>query len=135
MTDVDRRTFLTHAAGGVAAMALIPNLSCIRQLLAQRHAPRRRDRCRSPGREILGELTKLPDVEVTAMCDTDERRLSAGLRRASSAEGYNTVDEMLSSGKVDAVVVATSTHTHRGGGQVLQCRRPCLPRMPARPHA
>ncbi|MCA9276030.1 MAG: Gfo/Idh/MocA family oxidoreductase [Phycisphaerales bacterium] len=113
MTDVDRRTFLTHAAGGVAAMALVPNLSAFGSYSLNATLRVGVIGVGRQGREILGELTKLTDVEVTAMCDTDERRLSAGLRRASGAEGYNTVDEMLSSGKVDAAVVATSTHTHR----------------------
>lgn len=113
MTEVDRRTFLSSAAGTVAAMALVPNLSAFAGYSLT--APLRVGviGIGRQGREILGELTKLPDVEVTAMCDSDARRLSAGLRRASGAEGFDSVESLLSSGKVDAVVVATSTHTHK----------------------
>ena len=113
MTDVDRRTFLTHAAGGVAAMALVPSLSAFARYSF--NAPLRVGVVGAgrQGREILGELVKLPDVEVTAICDTDARRLAAGLRRSSGAEGYDTVDDLLSSGKVDAVAVATPTNTHK----------------------
>ncbi len=113
MTDVDRRTFLTHAAGGVAAMALVPSLSAFARYSF--NAPLRVGVVGAgrQGREILGELVKLPDVTVTAICDIDERRLSAGLRRSSGAEGYATVQSMLDSGKIDAVAIATPTHTHK----------------------
>lgn len=113
MSDVDRRTFISHAAGGVAAMALVPNLSAFARYTL--NAPLRVGvvGVGRQGREILGELSKLPDVSVSAMCDIDARRLAAGLRRAAGAEGFDTVDAMLASGKVDAVVVATSTHTHK----------------------
>lgn len=113
MTDVDRRTFLSTAAGGVAAMALVPNLSALAGYTLNATLRVGVVGVGRQGREILGELAKLPDVEVTAICDTDARRLSAGLRRASGAEGYDSVDALLASGKVDAVAVATSTDTHR----------------------
>lgn len=113
MTDVNRRTFLTHAAGGIAAMALVPKLSAFARYSL--NAPLRVGVIGAgrQGREILGELTKLPDITVSGICDIDERRLSAGLRRSSGAEGFSTPDALLSSGKVDAVVVATPTHTHK----------------------
>lgn len=114
MTEVNRRSFLAHTAGGVAAMALAPNLSALTSRYSL-SAPLRVGviGVGRQGREIMGELTKLPDVSVVAVCDTDARRLSAGLRRASGAQGYASVGELLSSGKVDAVAIATSTHTHK----------------------
>ncbi|MFG0292550.1 MAG: Gfo/Idh/MocA family protein [Phycisphaerales bacterium JB050] len=70
-------------------------------------------------------------MTIAAMCDTDERRLAAGLRRASGAEGFPTVDAMLKSGSVDAIVVATPTHTHKevalavmAAGKHLYCECP-----------
>jgi predicted dehydrogenase len=119
MTDVDRRTFLAHAAGGVAAMALVPSLSAFARYSL--NAPLRIGVVGAgrQGREILGELAKLSDVSVAAVCDTDARRLASGLRRSSGAEGFDTVEAMLSSGKVDAVCVATPTHTHKE--VALQC--------------
>ena len=113
MTDLDRRSFLTYAAGGAAAMALVPNLSALGKYTL--NAPLRVGviGVGRQGREIMGELTKLPDVSLVAVCDTDKRRLDAGLRRASGAQGYATVRELLDSGTIDAVVIATSTHTHK----------------------
>jgi predicted dehydrogenase len=113
MTEVDRRSFMTHAAGGIAAMALVPNLQALANYSLNTPLRVGVIGAGRQGREILGELAKLPDVEVTAICDVDQRRLSSGLRRSSGAEGFDTVEALLSSGKVDAVAVATPTHTHK----------------------
>jgi predicted dehydrogenase len=66
------------------------------------------------GRDILGELAKFEGVEVTAVSDTDERRLEAGVRRTRAAEGFATHGAMLEKASLfDAVFIATPTHTHR----------------------
>ena len=130
--DLDRRTFLARAAGSAAALAIVPNL------MARPAAFSGADALRigvvgvgRQGRAVLGELSKLSGVAVTAMCDTDERRLAAGLRRVAGAAGHSTVDSMLKSGTVDAVVVATPTHTHKdvalatlAAGKHLYCECP-----------
>tara|TARA_R110000868_G_scaffold241497_3_gene496880 strand:+ start:644982 stop:646208 length:1227 start_codon:yes stop_codon:yes gene_type:complete len=113
MNEIDRRMFLTRAAGGMAAMALIPNLQAFGGLSAEDSLRVGVIGVGRQGREIMGELGKIPGVSVVAVCDVDERRLASGLRRASGATGYATVKEMLASGTVNAVVVATPTHTHR----------------------
>jgi len=113
MTDIDRREFLTHAAGGVAAMALVPNLKAYGAFALNQPVRIGVVGVGRQGREIMGELGKLPDVSVVAVCDVDERRLKSGLRRSSGAMGYATVHELLSSGTVDAVAIATPTHTHK----------------------
>tara|TARA_R110000737_G_scaffold2923_8_gene9031 strand:- start:359218 stop:360444 length:1227 start_codon:yes stop_codon:yes gene_type:complete len=113
MNEIDRRMFLTRAAGGMAAMALIPNLQAFGGLSAEDSLRVGVIGVGRQGREIMGELGKIPGVSVIAVCDVDERRLASGLRRASGATGYATVKEMLASGTVNAVVVATPTHTHR----------------------
>lgn len=113
MNEIDRRMFLTRAAGGMAAMALVPNLQAFGGLSAEDSLRVGVIGVGRQGREIMGELGKIPGVSVIAVCDVDERRLASGLRRASGATGYATVKEMLASGTVNAVVVATPTHTHR----------------------
>lgn len=108
----NRREFLVHAAGGLAAAAVLPELGFVR--LPDRSAGLRVGVIGAgrQGRTILGELTKLDGAEVAAVCDIDERRMQSGLRRSSGAEGFQSVTEMLSSGKVDAVAIATPTQTH-----------------------
>ncbi len=108
----NRREFLVQAAGGLAAVSVLPELGFVR--LPDRSAGLRVGVIGAgrQGRSILGELTKIEGATVAAVCDIDERRRSSGLRRSSGAEGFATVEEMLDSGKVDAVAVATPTQTH-----------------------
>ena len=48
------------------------------------------------------------------MCDTDDSRLQAGLRRVHGAKPYASHKELLDKeGELAAVVVATPTHLHR----------------------
>lgn len=131
MTDIHRREFLARAAGSAAAFAIVP------QVLGGtvwNHAESLRVGVVGAGRQgraAVGELGKIEGVTVNAMCDTDERRLAAGLRRSSGATGYATLEAMLQSGTVDAVVLATPTHTHKdlalatmGAGKHLYCECP-----------
>jgi predicted dehydrogenase len=113
MSDYDRRTFITQAAGGMAAMALIPNLNAFEGFKQDGVLRVGVIGVGRQGREIMGELGKITGVKVVSVCDSDERRLKAGLRRASGATGYASVNELLSSGTLDAVVIATPTHTHK----------------------
>lgn len=131
MTEIHRREFLARAAGSAAAFAIVP------QMLGGsvwNHAESLRVGVVGAGRQgraAVGELGKIEGVTVNAMCDTDERRLAAGLRRSSGATGYATLEAMVQSGTVDAVVVATPTHTHKnlalatmGAGKHLYCECP-----------
>jgi len=113
MTELDRRSFLGQAAGGMAAVALVPSLSAFGSVRFDGELRVGVVGVGRQGRTLMGELGKIPGVVVSAVCDVDERRLGSGLRRASGAEGFATVGAMLESGKVDAVAVATPTHTHR----------------------
>jgi predicted dehydrogenase len=66
------------------------------------------------GRAILGELQRMENVTVAAMCDNDERRLDSGLRRAQGAEGFADYRAMLDKRPdVKALFIATPTHQHR----------------------
>ncbi len=116
-TELDRRAFLAQAAGSAAAFAIVPHLSAS-HVWSQTEALRLGVvGAGRQGRAALGELGRLENVSVAAVCDTDPRRLSSGLRRSSGATGFATVDEMLKSGSVDAVVIATPTHTHKNVAQ------------------
>ncbi len=107
---LDRRQLL---AGAAATLALQPVLAA---------GPSRLPRalrvglvgCGKQGREIAAELATFPDVELVAVCDTDEARLNGMRRRARSAERYATIEELLEKADVDAVFIATSTHQHKG---------------------
>jgi len=116
----NRREFLVQAAGGLAAVAVLPQLGFVK--LPDPAAGLRIGVVGAgrQGRAILGELTKIEGAAVTAVCDIDERRRKSGLRRSSGAEGFSSVQDMLGSGKVDAVAIATPTQTHQAvAGQCI----------------
>jgi predicted dehydrogenase len=114
MSPTDRRSFLTHTAGLAGAFAFSPAFELARALPRQ-DAPLDVAviGAGKQGRAILGELTKLEQVRVAAVCDTSESRLRSGLRRVQGANGYATHAELLDKEPgVKAVFVATPTHEH-----------------------
>ncbi|RMH10203.1 MAG: gfo/Idh/MocA family oxidoreductase [Planctomycetota bacterium] len=113
MTDTDRRSFLTRSAGALAGLSILP--SDIFAFDFRSAGPRVAIiGAGRQGRAIMGELGKTEGVEIVALCDVDERRLQAGLRRTSNAQGFGSVVELLEgAGALDAVFIATPTHTHR----------------------
>ena len=113
MARLDRREFLATTGAIAAAMAIEP--TALGSAAWRGSAPLKVGVVGAgrQGRAILGELGKINNVVVAAICDSDERRLRSGLRRSSDAEGYASVDEMLGAGGLDAVAIATPTHTHR----------------------
>ena len=108
----DRRTFLGTTAAGLAGMSLLPTPAFA---FGSRRAPARIGviGVGRQGREIMGELGKYEGVEITAIADTDERRLDSGVRRTRGAQGFSTHQALLEKTDLyDAVCVATPTHTH-----------------------
>lgn len=65
------------------------------------------------GREIIGELNKLPNAPVTAICDTYSKSLNRGATLAPNAEKFDDYNKLIDSKEVQAVVVATPTHLHK----------------------
>ncbi|MDP6423318.1 MAG: Gfo/Idh/MocA family oxidoreductase, partial [Planctomycetota bacterium] len=111
MTTHDRRTFLKTAAGTAAAIAIEPQLLAGPRRLA---APIRVGVIGAgrQGRAILGELAKFKEVTIAAIADVDPGRLRSGLRRARGAKGHDAHEKLLDAKGVDAVFIATPTHTH-----------------------
>lgn len=129
----DRRAFITHTVGALAGLALVPDLADLLPRLSQatttnvavvgvgRH-----------GRAILAELQKIPQVNVAAICDRLEGRLTLAKQRAASAAHFTDYKEMLASRPdITAVIVATPTHLHRAivedviaAGRHVYCEAP-----------
>ncbi|QDU66429.1 Gfo/Idh/MocA family protein [Engelhardtia mirabilis] len=133
MTPTDRRSFLRTSLGGATALALASELD-LAAALFRANAPVSVALvgCGRQGREMLAELAKMENVTVVAVCDTVESRLSSGQRRVRDAKGYATVKELLAGEPgVDAILVATPTHTHRevaeaalAAGKHVYCESP-----------
>ena len=58
-------------------------------------------------------LTKLPDVEITCVCDRDKTRARALAEKYGIKKFYTDYNEMLAKESLDAVDVCTSTDAHK----------------------
>lgn len=72
---------------------------------------------RGRGRDHIDGFSKLPGVEIAAVCDVDERVLDAGARRVAHRGGrsphkYQDVRKLLEDQSIDAVTIATPNHWH-----------------------
>ncbi len=65
------------------------------------------------GREILIELSKMPEAEVLAICDTYEPLLNRAGRSAPKAAKVADYRQVLENKDVQAVFIATPTHQHK----------------------
>ncbi len=114
MTPGNRREFILAAGAGVAGAWLAPSLAALEPAAVRAKIPLGLIGAGRQGRAILGELATLGGADVVAVCDSDESRLQAALRRAEGARGYGSLAEMLAKeAGLAAVVVATPTHQHR----------------------
>jgi len=119
MNDIDRREFLRGTAGGLAGIALVPELDRLFPALP----PDAELRVGvvgtgSRGKQVLDELAKIEGVIVQAICDRDTGKLRSGGRRAKEAAKHDSVEQMLEAEPdLQAVFVATSTDQHRAAAE------------------
>jgi predicted dehydrogenase len=106
-----RRSFLRTTTGALAGIAILPDLETV----VRPRAPQRVGLIGvgRQGRAIIGELQKIPDVTITAVCDTSAARLRTARERAPGAEPVADYRAVLEKSDIGAVVVATPTHLHR----------------------
>lgn len=129
----DRRTFITQTMGALAGLALVPNpaelLPRLRQGVVTRVGVIGTGR---HGRAILTELQKIPQVEIAALCDLSEARITLAKPRAPSAATFTDHRAMLDARPdITAIIVATPTHQHRAivediiaAGRHVYCEAP-----------
>jgi predicted dehydrogenase len=117
MGNLPRRDFLFHAGGGLAALAIGPDLLAWRgraaalppgvQLSVGVVGTGER------GRQALDELAGMESVEVVAICDEDPGRLKGGQRRAEAAQAFTSIADFLENAfGLQAVLIGTPTHRH-----------------------
>ncbi len=64
------------------------------------------------GWENLTGSAAVPGVNITAICDVDDRAAKKGWETFPSATHYKDFRKMIESEKLDAIVVSTADHTH-----------------------
>lgn len=129
----DRRTFITQTVGALAGLSLMPDLADLLPRLQQGVTVRvGLVGAGRQGRSILAELQKIPQVEVTAICDRIESRFTLAKQRAANAQTFTDHRAMLDAlPAITAVIVATPTHQHRAivedalaAGKHVYCESP-----------
>ncbi len=60
----------------------------------------------------LPSLKKMEDVEIVAVCDVDEKKMSGILSKFKIPKWYNVFDEMIAREKLDALHICTTNHYH-----------------------
>jgi predicted dehydrogenase len=129
----DRRTFLKAAGVGLSTVALAPLLDPLAIAASPLTAPHAVGLIGAgrQGREIIGELQKIANVTIAAVCDADESRLANAARRAEGAAAIADHRALLERAEIEAVIIATPTHTHRAialdaiaAGKHVYCESP-----------
>src|SRR5262245_61984254 len=59
----------------------------------------------------LSYLTQMPEVKLTAVADTDAAKLEAAAAKSGAAK-FSSAEEMIKSGQVDAILIATPHPFH-----------------------
>ncbi|NQU48149.1 MAG: Gfo/Idh/MocA family oxidoreductase [Planctomycetes bacterium] len=111
--SLDRRNFLRQATGGLAALALMPELEAMLPppladtvkigVIGTGHR----------GNQALDELATMEGAKIVAIADVDKGRRNRGAKRAPEATVYESGAELLAAAGVDAIILATPTHLHR----------------------
>jgi predicted dehydrogenase len=115
MSEFSRRGFMATTAGAVAATGLT-------QAVAKAQSPNDTIRVavlgvNGRGREHLDVLAKQPGVQVTALCDPDEKILATRAKAVEEKQGRpvaiaTDMRRIFDRDDVDAVTVATPNHWH-----------------------
>lgn len=145
MNDLTRRAFLMSSAGAVTGLAIIPEALSARPYRAPEPLNIALIGVGRHGRAIAAELAKIENIKLAAICDIDQQRLDAGLRRiggeaggggagggGGGVEGFTDHKALLDKRKdITAVIVATPTHLHRevvvnalAAGRHVYCETP-----------
>lgn len=123
MTDsgIDRREFIKGAAATMALLLTAEGLTSADVVAANPPAP-------APagppvkigviglgawGKGLVTTLAKIPNVQVTAICDTYEAYVTRASKIATNAKTFSDYKQLLASPDVEAVIIATPTHQHK----------------------
>jgi predicted dehydrogenase len=111
-----RRAFIKQSSMGALGLSILPQFS-------KSIAPSDKLRVAHIGVGGMGTahlnwFAELPEVDVVAICDVDELRLSEGLAKARELQsgvqvkGYNDFRRVLEQNDIDAITCATPDHWH-----------------------
>jgi|YelNatPaOPRAMG01_1025707.scaffolds.fasta_scaffold26512_3 predicted dehydrogenase len=118
--DLTRRDFL-KGASVATAMTMLGGIELLRPASKADEAPS----MQGPpvplaviglgvwGRELLATLTRIPEAQIAAVCDTYPAFLRRAGRMAEKAEQVSDYRKILDNKDIKAVIIATPTHLHK----------------------
>lgn len=114
LDPTNRRQFLKLASAGVAAATTYCGTQVSQAKSANDRISVALIGCGGRGMGDAGQFKKLPNVEVSYVCDVDERRLALAAKNFDLPAGKGVTDlrRVLDDKSVDAVIVATPDHWH-----------------------
>jgi predicted dehydrogenase len=125
MTQFSRRQFLGNSALAAAATAM-SSIPVLGSELRRPHGANDRLRIavigvKGRGLEHVSQWVKMPDVEIAAICDIDERQIHGANDRIEKATGkkpayFKDLRKLFEDKSIDAVSVATCNHWHSLAG-------------------
>ncbi len=120
MSPSHRRDFLKQAGTSVAAVSAAASA----MTLMPRQAAAANEKftlaligCGGRGTGVITGFAQYADVQISHLCDPDERHAAAAAQQIQSTKGYRPKEvkdmrKVLEDGSVDAVVIATPDHWH-----------------------
>lgn len=108
MSTQSRRRFIQSSLATSAAIALSPRTS----FAANEEIGVGFVSCGGRAGGLMGSFSKVPGVNITALCDPDETKVEARSKQFPKAKKYSDLRDLIADPAVDAVVVATCNHWH-----------------------
>lgn len=87
------------------------------------------------GKEHISAMSKIPGVQIVALCDVDDKVLAKGLaefeKKNQKVTGYKDIRKLLENKEIDAITTATPNHWHSlatvwacQAGKDVYCEKP-----------
>jgi predicted dehydrogenase len=138
MSELNRRAFLGASAALTAGLAAEAAEGEKKRVAASEKLTVALIGCGGMGRANLHDFMRLPEVEVAAVCDVDDRQIRGALgdvkkagRRADKVRTAKDFRKVLAMKDVDAVIVGTPDHWHAyvliaacAHGKDVYCEKP-----------
>lgn len=114
MNKTTRRNFLASTSTAAAAFAVTTSLPgrTLRAANANEEIGLGFISCGGRAGGLMGQFGKVSGVNVTGLCDPDEKRLGIAKERFPKAQGWADLRELIDAPSVDAVVISTCNHWH-----------------------
>lgn len=137
MLKVNRRNFLKSATASAAAVITVPTIIPQRAFGANERLNVGLVGCGGRGNWLARHFSELGESVLISACDVDRSQLEQGVERINTFNGnkecksYTDFRELLESGDIDAVIVATPDHWHglasiaaAKAGKHIYCEKP-----------